>query len=75
MVKLLSCRIAASQGYEVYGNQIDGLERDFRDNVNYFGKEFIEIKKNLHFYQNPFCESFGESQGCEMYNQLIMLNS
>lgn len=62
--------------YEVYGNYIDGLESDFWDIVNYFGKDYIEVKKKpLPFYQIPFSESFGESQGYQKHNTLIMLNN
>jgi len=62
--------------YEVYGNYTDGLESDFWDIVNYFGKDYIEVKKKpLPFYQIPFSESFGESQGYQKHNTLIMLNN
>lgn len=31
--------------YDVYGNYIEGMEDDFWDIVNYFGKDFTEAKK------------------------------
>jgi integrase len=50
--------------FEVYGNYIDGLEKDYWDIINYFGKDYIEVKrKPLPFHQKLFGESFGESQG------------
>jgi integrase len=50
--------------FEVYGNYIDGLEKDYWDILNYFGKDYVEVKrKPLPFYQNVLGESFGESQG------------
>ena len=62
--------------YEVYGNYTDGLESDFWDIVSYFGKDFIKVKKKpLPFYQIPFGESFGKSQGYQKHNPLIMLNN
>lgn len=61
--------------YDVYGNYIDGLEDDYWDIVNYFGKDFIEARKRpLPFHYNLLSESFGESQGPECHNQLIVLN-
>ena len=62
--------------YEVYGNYTDGLESDFWDIVNYFGKDFIEVKKRpLAFNQYILSESLGESQRSNRHNQLIMLNN
>lgn len=62
--------------YEVYGNYLEGIETDYWDILNYFGKDFVEVKKRpLAFYQNPSGESFGESQGQNEYNHLIILNN
>lgn len=33
--------------YEVYGDYIEGLEEDFWKILEYFGKDFVEPKKNL----------------------------
>jgi len=60
--------------YEVYGNYIDNLESDFWDIVNYFGKDYIEVKKRPLMHQLLSSESFGESQGAEQSNRLIILN-
>jgi len=61
--------------YEVYGNYIDGIETDYWDILNYFGKDFIEVKKRpLAFYQNSHEENFGESQGFQKHNSLFLLN-
>ena len=61
--------------YDVYGNYIEGMEDDFWDIVNYFGKDFIEAKKRpLLFHYNSLGESYGESQGPDQHNQLILLN-
>lgn len=62
--------------YEVYGNYLEGIETDYWDILNYFGKDFVEVKKRpLAFYQNLSGESFGESQGSKEHNQLIILNN
>ena len=50
--------------YEVYGNYLDGLEGDYWDIVNYFGKDYIEAKrKPLPFYQNIAVESLVKERG------------
>lgn len=50
--------------YEVYGEYAEGLESDFWDILNYFGKDYSEVKKRpLPYYQNFSGESIGESQG------------
>ena len=62
--------------YEVYGNYTEGLEDNFWDIVKYFGKDFIEAKKNpLSLYQKLLSESLSESQGSQNRNQLITLNN
>lgn len=62
--------------YETYGNYIDGLEDDYWDIVNYFGKDYIETKKRpLPFHYNSLGESYGESQGLGKHNQLVILNN
>lgn len=62
--------------YEVYGDYVEDLERDFWDIVNYFGRDYMDVKKRpLPYYQLLSGESFGESQGAEGHNQLIMLNN
>jgi integrase len=50
--------------YEVYGNYLDGIETEYWEILDYFGKDFIETKKRpLAYYQNlPGC-NLGESQG------------
>jgi len=61
--------------YEVYGNYVEGLEGDFWDILNYVGKDFAETKKRpVAFHYNSLSESFGESQGSDRHNHLIMLN-
>lgn len=61
--------------YEVYGEYAEGLESDFWAIENYFGKDYSEVKKRtLPFYQNSSGESFGESQGFNKHNHLIMLH-
>lgn len=58
-----------------YGNNLDGIETDYWDILNYFGKDFIEVKRRpLAFYQNSHEENFGESQGFQKPNQLVLLN-
>lgn len=60
--------------FDVYGNYAEGLERDYWDILNYFGKDYVEVKrKPLPSHQNPHCESLCESQGSETRNQLITL--
>lgn len=60
--------------FDVYGNYIDGLENDYWDVLNYFGKDYVEIKRRpLPFHKNLLCESFCESQGSAQPNQLITL--
>lgn len=60
--------------FDVYGNCIDGLENDYWDVLNYFGKDYVEIKRRpLPFHKNLLCESFCESQGSAQPNQLITL--
>ncbi|QEM68914.1 tyrosine-type recombinase/integrase [Geobacter sp. FeAm09] len=50
--------------YEVYGNYLDGLEGDYWEIVNYFGKDYIEAKrKPLSFYQNLLGESLVKERG------------
>jgi hypothetical protein len=56
----------------VYGNYIEGIEEDYWDILNYFGRDYIEVKKKpLAFYKNISCESLCESQGTESCNTLI----
>jgi integrase len=31
--------------YEIYGNYVDGLESDFWDIMDYFGRDFVEVKR------------------------------
>jgi hypothetical protein len=31
--------------YEVYGNYLEGVEADYLYMLNYFGKDFVEVKK------------------------------
>ena len=58
--------------FEVYGNYIEGIEEDYWDILNYFGKDYVEIKKKpLAFYKNISCESLCESHGPESRNILI----
>ncbi|WP_202943491.1 hypothetical protein [Geobacter metallireducens] len=60
--------------FDVYGNYIDGLENDYWDVLNCFGKDYVEIKRRpLPFHKNLLCESFCESQGPAQSNQLITL--
>lgn len=60
--------------YEVYGNYLEGVETDYWDILNYFGKDFVEVKKRpLAFYQNSHEENFGESQGFQKHNSLFLL--
>lgn len=62
--------------YEVYGDYVDGLESDFWNIVNYFGKDYMDVKKRpLPHYQLLSSESVGESQGCVQSNSLIILNN
>ena len=62
--------------YEVYGDYVDGLESDFWNIVNYFGKDYMDVKKRpLPHYQLLSSESVGESQGCGQSNSLIILNN
>jgi integrase len=50
--------------YEVYGNYLDGLETDYWEILNYFGKDFIEVKKRpLSYYQNLPGESLVKAWG------------
>jgi len=50
--------------YEVYGNYLDGLEGDYWNILNYFGKDFVEAKrKPLSFYQNFLGGSLVEERG------------
>lgn len=61
--------------YDVYGNYLDGIEDDALDILNYFGRDFLEVKKRpLDLHYHFLSRSFGESQGPEKHNQLIMLN-
>ena len=50
--------------YEVYGNYLDGIETEYWEILDYFGKDFIETKKRpLAYYQNLPGGNLGESQG------------
>jgi integrase len=61
--------------YEVYGDYVEGLEEDFWNILEYFGKDFVETKKRPPIpHYNFLSESFGESQGSQRRNQLITLN-
>jgi hypothetical protein len=62
--------------FEVYGNYIDNLERDYWDILNYHGEGYIEVKRKPLPFQKYFTgESIGESQGPQNHNQLISLDS
>lgn len=61
--------------YEVYGNYLDGIETDYWDILNYFGKDFVEVKKRpLAFYQNYHSENLGESQGFSKTQLPVFVN-
>ncbi len=61
--------------FEVYGNYIDGLERDFLGILNYLGRDYVETKRKPLPYQKYLLgESTGESQGLHSHNQLITLD-
>ena len=57
--------------YEVYGNYVEGLEKDAGNILEYFGRDFIGLKENttLPFTIN-FGESYGESRKVVQDNQL-----
>jgi integrase len=40
--------------YEVYGNYIEGIESDYWDMLNYFGKNFLDVKKTHGLLSKPF---------------------
>lgn len=62
--------------FETYGNYVEDLECDFWDVVNYFGKDYLEVKKKTpRSHYNFLCESSCESRGSEQHNQLIMLGN
>ena len=62
--------------YEVYGDYVEGLENDFWNILNYFGKDFVETKKRPQTpHYNFLSESYGDSQGSEGHNHMIMLNN
>ena len=46
--------------YDVYGNYVDGLEKDAGKILEYFGKDFIGLKENTTL---PFTSTLGESHG------------
>jgi integrase len=46
--------------YEVYGNYVEGLETDAGKILDYFGKDFIELKEKT---TSPFAIKHGESTG------------
>jgi len=59
--------------FEVYGNYIEGVEEDYWDILDYFGKDYVEVKKKpLASYKNVSCESLCEIQGQESRNILII---
>lgn len=49
--------------YEVYGEYIDGLEEDACKILEYFGRDFLQLKKKAPALLPTFGESIGESQG------------
>ncbi len=57
--------------YEVYGNYVEGLEKDAGKILEYFGKDFSDLKENttLPFTINPG-ESHGESGKVVQDNKL-----
>jgi hypothetical protein len=46
--------------YEVYGNYVEGLEKDAGKILVYFGKDFIELNGNTPL---TFTQNYGESLG------------
>jgi integrase len=46
--------------YEVYGNYVEGLEKDVGKILSYFGKDFIDLKEKI---TSPFTINHGESFG------------
>ena len=59
--------------YDVYGDYVDGLENEYEDILNYFGREFVEVKVRAMRgvlanavtvgYENAPDDTFGESSG------------
>jgi len=47
--------------YEVYGNYVEGLERDAESILEYFGRDFIQPRKTKN--PVPFRYSTGHGQG------------
>jgi hypothetical protein len=59
-----------------YGNYVEDLECDFWDVVNYFGKDYLEVKKKTLFsHYNFLSKSSYESRGSGQHNQLIVLSN
>jgi len=46
--------------YEVYGNYVEGLEKDAGKILKYYGNDFIELNGNSY---SPFAYTYGESPG------------
>ena len=46
--------------YEVYGNYVEGLEKDTGKILEYFGIDFLGLKENTNL---PFSINSGESHG------------
>jgi integrase len=53
--------------YEVYGNYVEGLEKDAGKILDYFGKDFIELKQKT---TSSFAMNHGESTG-ESYKLVL----
>lgn len=49
--------------YEVYGEYIEGLEEDACNILEYFGRDFLQLKRKAPALLQTFGESIGESQG------------
>jgi len=53
--------------YEVYGNYVDGLEKDAGQISDYFGKDFIGLQNRT---TSTFATLTGESRRSVMHNPL-----
>ncbi len=55
--------------YEVYGNYVEGLEKDAGKIIGYFGRDFIGLKENTTLpFTNNASESTGESDKAARVN-------
>ncbi|WP_243372732.1 hypothetical protein [Geotalea sp. SG265] len=52
--------------FEVYGNYLEGIEEDYLDILEYFGRDFVEVKRTpLSSYKNLHCESLVKARGAK----------